>query len=74
MSSSEPLEKPKHRVDHQWMTSPKIKADELTFEGEIGRGFFSVVSKGKCRGIPVAIKVIETHLILIHFILEIRYK
>jgi hypothetical protein len=60
------MEKPKerkHSRPEKWSTSPKIRQEELSFEEEIGRGFFSIVKKGKCRGIPVAIKVTNLQIV-----------
>ena len=40
-----------------WNQTPIIKPSELTFGDQIGRGCFSTVYRGTCRGISVAIKV-----------------
>ncbi len=45
----------------------EINPDDLVFHEEIGRGTFATVSKGLCRGQPVAIKVLrkQVHTFLI---------
>ena len=41
-----------------------ISYDEIMMEQELGRGTFGVVYKGKWRDIPVAVKVLRSHMIL----------
>jgi len=57
-------------IKDEWFKTPLIQENEIVLESQIGSGIYSIVWKGTCRGIPVAIKKLKPQVELRNILVE----